>query len=1152
MELPQRRRLVMRAAAALAVLAALLGAAPAAAEAQSTDAGYFSDDDGSVHEPALDALAARGVLAGIECGEGLICPSKPLKRWEMAVWLVRVLDGAEPAAVEAERFSDVDYDLWWAPFVERLFDMGITGGCRREPLRYCPDSSVTRAQMATFLTRAFEFEAAPSAGFTDGSDGSHSADIDALAAAGVTAGCSREPLRYCPADPVTRAQMATFLGRASGLIELPASVRFTAVDDGWRHTCGLRADGAVVCWGDNEHGQGEAPSGEFSAISVGADHSCGLRADGAVVCWGDNGLGQADTPTGTFTAVAAGDRHTCALRSDGTVSCWGYDSAGQADPPGDSFTSVSAGFRHSCGVRSDGAAVCWGDSAEGQADPPDGDFREVGAGNHHSCGLRSEDSTIVCWGSDSTRQLVAPSGPFKAVSLGWRHTCGLRADGTAVCWGRGRSGVTRTPSGEFTHVSASIGHDSVRACGVRVDGAAVCWGRADYGRPKPTEGAFEEVSAGDGHACAVRASGEVACWGSNSRQQAEAPDGELRAVAAGGTHSCGVGIDNAIVCWGKPDFGPFRAPEGEFGAVAAGRRHSCGLRLDEAVVCWGENGSGEADAPQGAFRALGLGSWHSCAVSTDGAVTCWGNNSNGQAAAPDGEFVSVAAGSWHSCGLRADGAVVCWGAGGEAQLRVPEGQFAAVASGDLHSCAIDVHRAVVCWGSNEHGQLDAPGGEFVAVAAERLHSCAVRADGTVACWGRAGYRAPPPGVQRFVRFDHPDPGSCRPHGPDGVTAGFPLPSWAASSLGTLRVAVLFVDFRDAPAGHSTRQEAGLGLPFAERYLEAVSYGRLDVEFDPFHGWLRAAHGVEHYLTERGWVGRALTAEAVQLTDPDIDFDSYDMMMVVTPSSHLSGGNSLGAVRTDDAYIPAVQVNIQPIGQPIEPWPWGRTAAHEMAHGLGLADLYAYDDSRFGGPDPPADRSWVYSTMGLMSLRVRFIADIEDPRFAYDVRFPDGFRFTDYQLSPHAFEMLAWSRWQLGWLDASQVVCIDDDQATVALSPVAAPDGGTAMAAVPLSGHGTLVIESRRKIGYDADLDQAFADGAAATLPTLVTEGVLVYTVDASLPTGELPLTVAGDSGDGSVGDYPVLTVGQSVTVRGYTISVVADDGDTHTVTITKD
>lgn len=254
----------------MAALGASLGAEPGPAVADDGTDGYFRDDDGSVHEPALDALASLGVLAGIECGEGLICPSEPLKRWEMAVWLVRVLDGTDPSGpvpLDVSRFEDVDAELWWAPFVERLFALRVTVGCATEPARFCPEGDVTRAQMATFLGRAFDLEPAASAGFTDVSGGSHAANIDALAAAGITGGCSRDPLRYCPANSVTRAPVATFLARALDLIELPASVRFTAVDAGYGHTCGLRADRTVSCWGRQplrpvRRPRGRVPSGK--------------------------------------------------------------------------------------------------------------------------------------------------------------------------------------------------------------------------------------------------------------------------------------------------------------------------------------------------------------------------------------------------------------------------------------------------------------------------------------------------------------------------------------------------------------------------------------------------------------------------------------------------------------------------------------------------------------------------------------------------------------------------------------------------------------------------------------------------------------------------------------------------------------------------
>ena len=180
-------------------------------------ADHFDDDDGSIYEPSINRLAETGVLEGTECGDGLICPGEPLLRLVMAVWMTRVLDQAPPSPVEETRFADVDPDAWWASHVERLADLEVTAGCAREPLRYCPDRPVTRAQMATFLVRAFDLPPAGSAGFDDTGGTFNEADIDALAAAGVTVGCSSEPYLYCPERPVTRGQMATFLVRALDL-----------------------------------------------------------------------------------------------------------------------------------------------------------------------------------------------------------------------------------------------------------------------------------------------------------------------------------------------------------------------------------------------------------------------------------------------------------------------------------------------------------------------------------------------------------------------------------------------------------------------------------------------------------------------------------------------------------------------------------------------------------------------------------------------------------------------------------------------------------------------------------------------------------------------------------------------------------------------
>ena len=167
----------------------------------------------SVHTPAIEALAAEGVFADTECGEGRFCPHEPMQRWVMAVWMIRLLS-AEPPTVGTSRFDDVADGQWWIRYAELLADRGITVGCSTDPPQYCPERSVTRGQMATFLARALKLDPASPTGFTDTEGNTHAANIDALAAAGITVGCSADPLRYCPNQPVTRAQMATFLNRA--------------------------------------------------------------------------------------------------------------------------------------------------------------------------------------------------------------------------------------------------------------------------------------------------------------------------------------------------------------------------------------------------------------------------------------------------------------------------------------------------------------------------------------------------------------------------------------------------------------------------------------------------------------------------------------------------------------------------------------------------------------------------------------------------------------------------------------------------------------------------------------------------------------------------------------------------------------------------
>ena len=174
------------------------------------DSRWFDD-----HYGAINALASQGVLDGTLCGPAGFCHNEPILRWVMAVWLVRLLDGGDPGGGDDGgahdlRFADVDGTQWWASHVERLAQLGVTIGCT--PDRYCPQDPVTRGQMASFLSRALGLDAPQSSGFEEASDSVHAASIDAVVAAGIAKECS--PGRYCPREPVTRGQMASLLDHA--------------------------------------------------------------------------------------------------------------------------------------------------------------------------------------------------------------------------------------------------------------------------------------------------------------------------------------------------------------------------------------------------------------------------------------------------------------------------------------------------------------------------------------------------------------------------------------------------------------------------------------------------------------------------------------------------------------------------------------------------------------------------------------------------------------------------------------------------------------------------------------------------------------------------------------------------------------------------
>lgn len=162
----------------------------------------------------ISKLYSRGITSG--CASNAYCPEQAVTREQMAVFIERALGVFAPPTPATQRFSDVAPTRFSYAFINDFANRGITQGCG--PNLFCPDQAVTREQMAVFIERALGVFTPPTPTgqrFVDVPPYRFGyAFIDDFARRGITQGCG--PGVYCPDSPVTRGQMAAFLARAFG------------------------------------------------------------------------------------------------------------------------------------------------------------------------------------------------------------------------------------------------------------------------------------------------------------------------------------------------------------------------------------------------------------------------------------------------------------------------------------------------------------------------------------------------------------------------------------------------------------------------------------------------------------------------------------------------------------------------------------------------------------------------------------------------------------------------------------------------------------------------------------------------------------------------------------------------------------------------
>ena len=363
--------------------------------------------------------------------------------------------------------------------------------------------------------------------------------------------------------------------------------------------------GAATSDGDTgdptEGGSNVAPTGPTKQICAGRYHTCALRQDGTIYCWGQGAYRQLGGDYGAqhvarkvdgiddARAIDCGDRFTCVVRGGGAAFCFGDNDHGQAgtantNPCGDStidsicvptpqpvvglesdVVELALGNEHGCARRGDGSVVCWGNDALGQVgDPALGDVRaprlvpgigsatRIVAGDEHTCVLAARPGPVTCWGANDSGQsghgpIGNAPGPLPgvvdgitdAVELvaGGEHTCAIRATGEVMCWGYDYLGQLGNGS---TRPTRTISPQKV----VNLAGAT-------------------HLAAGRYHTCARKGDGTVACWGEDGKGELgdgstinqAAPVGvtgvkDTQLVTAGAWHSCAAIADGRIMCWG--------------------------------------------------------------------------------------------------------------------------------------------------------------------------------------------------------------------------------------------------------------------------------------------------------------------------------------------------------------------------------------------------------------------------------------------------------------------------------------------------------------------------------------------------------------------------------------------------------------------------
>jgi M6 family metalloprotease-like protein len=266
-----------------------------------------------------------------------------------------------------------------------------------------------------------------------------------------------------------------------------------------------------------------------------------------------------------------------------------------------------------------------------------------------------------------------------------------------------------------------------------------------------------------------------------------------------------------------------------------------------------------------------------------------------------------------------------------------------------------------------------------------------------------------------------------------LSTGFTSPSKYAPSIGTLKAAMFFVDFDDAPSNDTVDSLYNTFWPSAAEWYSTASYGRLSLVVDVDKtGFYRMPNTTKAYNgTRDGFHMDQYITDSIKAIGLNSKFTDSDVLYIVPTRAAV--GISFSPTRMQPIRLAdgTMMRNVITFGQDVHLKYGFKTLNHETGHTMGLPDLYPADNTKLARGD------WVggYDIMGLIN-----------------------------GTSPDYF---AWHKWKLGWIDDNQVDCVSQKGVSRhIITPLEVADGVKA-AAVKLSATKAFVVELRKTAAYNA-------------------------------------------------------------------------------------